>query len=112
MAVDRHFALEVGDKGDRIGGESRRCGKKKSCEDRALYVLHGPLRIYATAGAMRAVRMPQTVTGLWPFTLWLPSGSKLKRTPIRLTTASVMMILRPRSLVSPSPRAATVTASL
>ena len=62
-------------------------------------------------GEVRAVRIPQTFTGLCPFTLWLPSGSKWKPSPIRLTTASVMMILRPRSLVSPSTRAATFTAS-
>ena len=38
--------------------------------------LHADAVAADVAGAARTVRIPHTLTGLWPFTLWLPSGSK------------------------------------
>src|SRR5262249_18179135 len=111
VAVDRDLPLDVGDERDAVG-ERRRGGREHDGDECALNLcFHWTASASAAAGATRAVRMPQTLTGLCPFTLCVPSGSKLNRSPIFDTTASVMTILRPSSLVSPSTLGATLTAS-
>src|SRR5262249_28865286 len=109
--VDGHVAFHVGDEGHGFRGHGGGCRREDHCQQCAHYRCHWTASASTAAGATRAVRIPHTLTGVWPFTLCVPSGSKWNRSPIRLTTASVMMILRPSSLVSPSTRAATFTAS-